>query len=681
MRRLTVLALLGALSFAVAVPTAQAHSQQAPDHQAPDHQAHSHHHSAELGPAVLSQTPSPPSGDRRADTQDEEPEPTRQEEEPPEEGRATIRDEIVVSAHRLEVPRREVGSSVTVLDREEIERRDKTTVAELLRTVPGVEVSQGGGPGKAAGLFLRGGSSAHTLVLLDGVRLNAATVGSFDFADLTTDNLERIEILRGPQSTLYGSEALGGVISLTTRRGQEGLELRTAAEAGSHQHRRFALDLSGSTGPFDYSLAASDLATDGVSAASEERGNREDDPYDNTTVSSRLGLAFAGDGRADLALRYFQGRTAIDGFAFGAGPVDDFNRSQERESSTASLTVKKDLSRRWTQTVRVGVTDEDLIGEDPDDPFSNFRIESRLAELSAQSDLAVTGNDTLTVGASVEERQGVNRGSFDESVTLRSVFVQNHLSLRDRYHLTVGLRNDDHSQLGSETTYRLTASALVPGSRTRFHGSYGTGFRAPGLNELFFPGAGNPELAPETSRGLDFGVEQPLAGGRWLLDVTGFDNRFDDLITFDLATFTFANIAQARARGVEARVAWTPTDALAVTASHTWTDSEDRATGLPLPRRPEHRTALTADFEATEALTGSLILFAVRERIDSDGSPMDDYERLDLSLAYRWRSGITGSLRLENLLDQSYEEINGFTSPGISGALGLAFAWNRPEKR
>lgn len=656
MHRITVVVLLAA-ACAVAVPTT--HAQQPQE-------------SSGAAPAAGEETAAPPAGDEEVGREPDG-------ETPPEEAQATVRDQIVVSAHRLEVPRREVGSSVTVLDREQIERRDKTTVLELLRTVPGVEVSQGGGPGKAASVFLRGGNSSHTLVLLDGVRVNGTTVGAFDFADLTTDNLERIEVLRGPQSPLYGSEALGGVISITTRRGEGNLGVRAAAEAGSHDLRRGRLQLDGDAGAFDYSFAAADLSTDGVSAASEARGNREDDPYDNTTLSSRLGLAFAGDGRADLALRYTEGDTAIDGFAFPGGPVDDPDRRQRREAWTASLRVEKDLAPRWTQTVRLGAADEDLVGEDPGDPFSNFQIASRLTEAFTQADLSLSPSNVLTVGAGVEERRGENAGSFDESVTLRSAFVQDHASFGERTYLTVGLRRDDHSEFGSETTYRAAVSALA-GAGTRFHGSWGTGFRAPSLNELYFPFAGNPELAPETSRGFDLGVEQTLSGGRWLVDLTWFDNRFDDLIVFDLSTFTFGNVAEASSRGVEAVVTWAPREGWTAVASHTWTDSEDRATGEPLARRPEHRTTLTLDFEPTAALSGSLALAAVRDRIDSDGSPMDDYERLDLSLAYRLPAGLSCTLRLENLLDQDYEEINGFTSPGWTAALGVAYAWNAPER-
>lgn len=593
----------------------------------------------------------------------------------PPETAATIRDEIVVSANRVETPRRAVGSSVTVIDRDEIEARHEPPVLELLRSVPGVEVSQGGGPGKVASLFIRGGNSAHTLVLIDGVRVNSTTTGAFDFADLMSEDIERIEVLRGPESTLYGSEALAGVVSITTRRGGEGRRLAAAAEAGNLDTRREWARVEGGDGAFDYRLSLAHLATQGVSAASESRGNRERDPYDNLTASGRLGARFGGDGRADLALRYADGDTELDGFTFGVGPTDALGRSQQRRSLTGDVTLTKPLTPRWHQTLRLGVADEDLTGRDPVDPFSNFRIRGRSSEVGAQADVSLSESDLLTFGAGVEERSGENRGGFDEAITLRSLFVQNAWSAGERLHVTAGVRNDHHSEFGGETTYRVAVSALPAGHGTRLHTSFGTGFRAPSLNELFFPDLGNTSLRPETSRGFDLGVEQPFAGGRGLADLTYFDNRFEQLIVFDLATFTFGNVAAATASGVEAEVSFALGGGLSLTASHTYTDSEDLATGLPLPRRPRRRTTAGVELARAGGLSGRLTLVAVADRIDSDGSPMDDYRLLDADLAYHWRRGRSAYLRLGNLLDEDYEEINGYTSPGLTAAAGLTFSW------
>ena len=590
---------------------------------------------------------------------------------------STIDDEIVVSAHRLKRPAHEVGSSVTVIDREDIERRKKTTVLELLRSVPGLAVVQGGGPGRTASVFVRGGNSSHTLVLLDGMRLNDNTTGAFDFADLTTDNIERIEILRGPQGTLYGSEAVSGVVSITTRRGRGEPEFWLQAEGGSEAHGRLAAGSSGSRGAYDYSLSLAEVRTEGLSAASERTGNVEEDPWQNTTLTARLGRSFLGDGRINLALRATEGDTEIDGFAFGVGPADAPEARQRREAWNAALTVEKRLAPFFKQTVMLATHRNDLEGKDPDDPFGNFTIESESTEIFSQSEVELQTSerrsDVLTFGLRLERREGRSVGFFDASLDLRSAFVQTLHTWNDRHTLTASVRHDDHEVFGGETTYRVTASAGLSAS-TRLHGTFATGFKAPTLNDLFFPGFGNPDLEPETSEGFDLGVEQSFAGGDVVVDLTYFDHRFEDLILF---TFPggVQNVAEADVDGFEASLRYEPSTRLFLGLSHTRTDSEDRTTGTQLARRPKDRSVVDVAFRPAKRFSGSATFLIVRDRIDSDGSVMDDYERLDLTLEYRPRSGAWGELapylRLENFLDEEYEEIPGFTTPGALFVVGL----------
>jgi vitamin B12 transporter len=589
-----------------------------------------------------------------------------------------VEEEIVVTASRAPEPAREVGSSVTVLDRDEIERRGVATVLELLRTVPGVEVSQGGGPGRVASVFLRGATSAQTLVLLDGVRLNSPATAAFDLADLTLDGVERVEILRGPQSVLYGSEAMGGVVAITTRRGgEEGLAGGAEVEGGSLGLAAGRADLRGAGGRFDYALAAGRLELDGVSAASERRGNTEEDRWRNTTLSGRLGAAFLGDGRVDLTARHADGETGLDGFTFGVGPTDDPNYLQHRELTQVALELSKPLAPWWRQELTLGTSEDDLVGEDPDTPFHPFDIRTRVAEASTRADLALGERNRLLAGAAVERREAENAGAFDESLDLVSFFANHRWSARERLFLSAGLRHDDASGFGSKTTWRATGALLFPGNTAhpgngaRLHGSYGTGFRVPTFNELFFPGLGNLELEPEASAGWDLGLERTFRDGRLRLDLTAFENRFDELIVFDLATFTFANVAEAESRGLEATAAAVTGRRWVLAASWTWNETEDLSTGRPLPRQPEHRGTLVATLRASERLRATATVVAVAERIDSDGSPMDDYQRLDLAADTRLGTHLRPYLRIDNLLDQDYEEVNGFTTPGRTLRLGL----------
>lgn len=583
----------------------------------------------------------------------------------------TVEEQIVVTASRVPEPAREVGSSVTVLDREDVERRKVTTVLELLRTVPGVEVSQGGGPGRVASVFLRGGTSAQTLVLLDGVRLNNPATAAFDFADLTVEGIERVEVLRGPQSVLYGSEAMGGVVAITTRRGGEGLAGSVEAEAGSLGHRAARAAVRGGDERFDWALAASSLEMDGVSAASEARGNTEDDPWEEATVSGRAGFRLLGDGRADLTARHVEAEAGLDGFTFGVGPTDDPNYLQSHSLTQVAVELSKPVTSAWRQELTVGTVEDHLVGEDPDTPFQAFDVRTRVSEVSTRSDLRLSPGNRLLAGYTYERREAENAGAFDESFDLSSAFANHRWAWRERLFVTAGLRHDDASGFGSKTTYRGTGAFLVPGRGTRLHASFGTGFRVPTFNELFFPGAGNTDLGPESSEGWDAGVEQTLLGGRLRFDLTAFGNRFDDLIVFDLATFAFANVARAESRGVELTAQAAPSERWDAAASWTWNETEDLATGEPLSRRPEHRGTLAVSGRLSERLRATATVLAVADRIDSDGSPMDDYERLDLAAEYRLGRSLRPYLRIDNLLDEDYEEVNGFTTPGRTVLVGL----------
>ncbi len=591
--------------------------------------------------------------------------------------RPAVREEIVVTANRRPFEVGKVGSSVTVITAEEIELKRKTSVAELLRTVPGVEVVRGGGPGQITSVFVRGGSSSQTLVLLDGVRLNAPTTGAFDFANLSADGIERIEIVRGPQSTVYGSEAVAGIISIFSKSGREGTHVTALAEAGELGSLRFLLGVDGGTGDFDYAVSVSEEETDGVSSASERAGNSEDDPYQNLSASARLGWDVGGDGRVEANLRVFDSEVANDGFDFVLGPVDDPNRLQTREGATGSLRVETPLAARWDHTLTLGINDEELAGADPDDAFSNFTVDSRSIELTSQSDVALGKDDVLTLGLGYEQRGGGSAGSFDERVEILSAFVQNAWVWRDRFHLSAGVRHDDHSELGGETTYRLSSTwDLAAG--TRLHGSFGTGFKAPTLNDLFFPFFSNPDLEPETSEGFDLGIEQSWAEGRWSFDVTWFDTDFEDLIAFSFLTFRPENTARATSSGFEATLGFRPGPSLQLQASHTYNDTEDSATGLQLARRPRNRSTLDLFFRPLPrltggALSGSASLMVVKGRVDAGGSELDDYTRFDLSLGYRLKGGhVEPYLRAENLFDEEYEEVAGFTTPGVLAVVGLS---------
>lgn len=578
-------------------------------------------------------------------------------------------EEVVVSATRTPAQADSLGSSVTVLSTEEIAVRNKTSVLELLRTIPGLEVNQQGGPGRASAVFLRGAGAAGTLVLIDGVPVNSPNVGNYDFADIRADQIERIEVLRGPQSSLYGSEAMGGVINIVTRRGMAGEPLTVGFERGSRQSSRFRLGFgrAAEQGDFRFTLSRDDVK--GLSAASERNGNNEKDPFCNNSLAGLAGWKW-GDGRIEAAFHYLDSRAALDSFAFGVGPVDDPNWEQARKTGMVSIKAERKLSPVWRQSARLSYFREKIDGTDPDTFWNNFQIRSHVLDFNAQADLTPASAHLLTLGAGYQKRKGENVGNFDEGANLSSAFVQDQWNWNGKLFLTGAVRYDRHSVAGGKTTGRATFAWRVDDA-VRLHASYGTGFRAPTFNELYFPFYGNSKLKPETSTGYDVGVGLSFPGGKGTVDLTYFQNRFENLIAYDFAAFQAMNIDRAQSHGLEAAFGFRPGAAVQVEGSYTLTCSEDLKTGLMLPRRPRHRTALSLFLSPLEKLSGSVTLVSVNDRIDSDGRKLDDYTRIDMGLKYQFLKGVAGALRVENLLDKDFEEIRGYSSPGRMATLGL----------
>lgn len=581
-----------------------------------------------------------------------------------------VGEDIVVTANAAPTEATAVGSSVTVLTREEIAARGTASVVELLRAVPGLEVVQGGGPGSAASVFLRGANSSHTLVLVDGVRVNTATTGAVDFADLRADEVERIEVLRGPQSSLYGSEAMGGVISIITRRGGRRPGAAVSGERGSLGLGRWRAGAHGGGPALDWQVSAGSERWDGVSVASERAGNRERDPYRNSSGAAVLGLRIGEGSRLQASWRGQDATAALDGFTWGVGPTDDPDFEQTRRAQVAALSLEARVSPRWRQLVRAGVYDERLRGRDPDTAFNRYDISNRNLDLLAQSDLQLGPHHVLSLGASAERRAGEVAGGFDARADVRSLFAASQWSWDGSGALTAAVRHDDHSVFGGATTYRATG-VLGLGANARLHASWGTGFKAPTFNDLYYPFYGNPDLKAEASRGWDAGLAWDDPSGLVSADLTAFASRYDHLIAFSWTTFVAENIARAEARGWEAAVGLKTGARVRWRASYTRTESEDLDSRTPLPRRPRHRGSLAVTLGGDGPLTGSATYWLVRDRVDSDGAPMDDYDRLDVAAQLRLATWLDATARVENALDGDYEELRGYTTPGRTVAVGV----------
>ncbi|HKL26655.1 MAG TPA: TonB-dependent receptor [Desulfuromonadales bacterium] len=603
---------------------------------------------------------------------------------------------MVVTATRIETALAAVGSSMTVISRQEIENRQAVQLADLLRGVPGLDVVRQGGPGQTASVFLRGANSAHTLVLVDGVELNDPSTPArfFDFAAMPLDNIERIEILRGPGSTLYGSDAIGGVINIITRRGAGAPSGSLDIEAGSFSTHQEKFSLRGGGEKFNYSLAGSFFSTDGVSAASEDDGNSEEDGHDRTSLATRLGLTPNKNLEVDLLYRYLDAETDLDNFGGAFG--DDPNNLYDARSDYVRVQAQWDLfDRFWEQILGVSLTDYDRTnrnGTDAAHPVASVdsRFEGRLWKADWQNNLALSEVNTLILGIEHEEESAESRDfrtfedfftgeptsaltEFDgKSARTTGYFLENQWLPTESTILTGGVRFDDHSRFGSHGTWRLTGSHLVSATGTRLKVSYGTGFKAPSLYQLFSR-FGDLDLDPETSRGWDAGLTQTLFDDRLSLGMTYFQNEFEDLIDFDFSSNAFQNIGEASSRGVELTMQTTPTDALEVAATYTYTETEDEMTGDQLLRRPRNKGSVTVNYQWPNRAVCNLEILYVGEREDlvfPDVVTLDSYTLVNLSAVLPLTGYLKLTGRVENLFDENYEEVSGYGTPGLAGYLG-----------
>ena len=612
-----------------------------------------------------------------------------------------LRHDVVITATRVETPSREVASSLTVITREDLARSKRSTVLDVLGDVPGASVVRSGGPGSAAAVMLRGANSEHTLVLLDGVELNDPMnpSRSVDLAHVSLDQVERIEILRGPQSTLYGSDALGGVVNIITVTGSGRPKLALYGTGGALATAEGRLGISGSTKQVSYSLGFSAFRTDGVSAADASLpGNGERDGYRNLSLTGRAGIKLGSGLDLDLSFRTVRARSEIDNFGGAYG--DDPNNVQRYGSSFARAGVRGlFLGGRWESRLGAAVIGSDRRNGNPPDgthPFDSEKGEfrSRLVKLDWQNNLFLRPSHTATFGAEYEAEHGSSEyasaslyGPYVSvfpraSASVLGLYFQDQLRLGGRFFATAGIRIDAHSLSGTAVTYRLAPAWIVGRTGTKLKATFGTGFKAPSLYQLHAPPTawgpiGNRALEPEESAGWDAGVEQDLAGGRLRFGATWFRNHFRNLITFDMAR-GYVNVGRARTEGLELTADVLPFDGFACRTAYTRMSSKDLGTGFDLPRRAKDKLSAGFDIKLAKTLDLGLRLNFVGRRGDTDFATwpptpvtLPAYTLLDATISWTLGRGFELFLRVENVFDRRYEMVYGYGSPGFGAHIGF----------
>ena len=582
--------------------------------------------------------------------------------------------DVVVSAEAEPESAASLGVAATVIDAAEIAASKATTVLDLLRTVPGLDVVQSGGPGTVTSLFLRGTSSTQTLVLVDGVPLNSPYFGGTDLSAVSVANVERIEVVRGPFSALYGSEAIGGVVQIFTKR---------SAAPGFGGNARFALGNAGAKeGLGEIRFFEGVFSGTFGSRRTLSWGDQPNEFFAGTTLSGSLTAQLASETSLGITVRRESGRTGVP--TDGANPTP--RRSTTNDTTTLEVPLSLSLSKNVLLEASVRYTRDRPGYADSDDPFlTSSTTDARRAGARVALSTAL-GEQRITAGATWDRTLVSNESNFgvaldDAATRTFALFAEDRVALaKDRVVLTAGLRWDDHSAFGSAVSPRVTLSWRVT-RELKLRAAAGSAFRAPSTGELYYPFSGNPSLRPEKSVGYEAGLEQTLAGGL-VAELTGFWNDIRDLIDYDPQTFMDQNIGRARTRGVEIALRSAVGTRSTLRASYTYLDAKDLDTGTFLVRRPRHRASTTWATSLVSDGSASVTAMWVGARRDGDAVDFTkivedpSYLRVDAAITLPPLAlSLAPFVRVTNVLGRNYEEVNGFPAPGRRFLAGLEAAF------
>jgi vitamin B12 transporter len=598
-------------------------------------------------------------------------------------------DPVSVTANRVPTPSRAVGSALSVISGQELEDRQIRLVTDALREVPGLAVNRTGPVGGLTQLRVRGSEGNQVLVMIDGIEVNDPSGGNeFDFAHLLAFDVERIEVLRGPQSALYGSDAIGGVVNIVTRDGEGAPVFSGAVEGGSFKTLGANAAVSGGGERYRFLASGSGFRTEGVSTAAEWRGNNEKDGYRNGTGFAKFGFSPTGYLDLDLIGRYTGFSAETDDFVGGAGAVDSDGETEGEQFFGRAQAKLKLLDGRWEHIVGAGYTDHQrdyLSGGTVTSTYEGDKTKlDYQTNVFLETPEVLDADHILTLALEREEESVVSTSAFsdlDRSITNTGYVGQYQLGLLDRLFLTGSVRFDRNDLFDDATTYRLTGAYTFDGTGTKIRASYGTGVKNPTMFELYGYSQNyqsNPNLKPERAKGWDVGIEQPFWNDKAVLDVTYFDQRITDLIQG--SGTTSVNLpSQSTIDGAEIGLTVSPVGGLLLRAAYTFTDGED-SSGAELVRRPKHMASFNVNYtfldDKAQANLG--IVYNGKQKDWAWDSFFNRYE-VDLAaytlvnLAASYQVTETARIygRIDNLFDKQYEEVWSYGSAGRAAYAGL----------
>lgn len=587
-------------------------------------------------------------------------------------------EEVVVTSSRVATPLREVGTSVSIVTEAQIRQLGFNTLQDVLRTQPAIAASNTGGVGAPTPLRVRGEEGFRTRTFIDGIDISdvSGVQVSPQFQHILSSGVSRVEILRGPQGLMYGADS-GGIINIMTARSQEAFAGSLGLETGRFAMRQLSAAGAGSTGSLDYGFNAQDYSTDGFNARADDTALGDNDGYENTTVHGTLGWQASEALRFEAVLRNTDSEGGFDN-CFGAlGRSDDCDNRVEQLAWRVGARLS--LAGGEHQIFYSGnTTDREFFT----DGLAGFATQGELERISYLGEYRVAEAVNVVFGFDLQSEE------LDSGATFRSrdqdgYYLELQSEPVDRLFVTAGLRYDDNEDFGEHNSYRLSAAYIIPASsgELKLRGAYGTGFRAPSLFEVAYnlgpfarPPASAVELSEEQSAGYDIGLVWALDNGSYL-EATYFDQSVSDEILFDPVGFTgyLQGVGEFDSTGIELVASVALPGRLTLNANYTFNESENAA-GEARFRRPEHLANLNVQWRSLdERLMLGLQLRALAHAIDLDGSKLDDYEVLTANASWRLARGLQVYGRVENLLDEDYEEVPGFNTPGASAYIGLRY--------
>jgi len=607
-----------------------------------------------------------------------------------------------VSPTGIAQPVANAGGSVSVINSDEIDARQARNAPELLSSIPGLQVVQTGGPGGTTSIFIRGTNSNHTKVLIDGIDVSSPVDANraFDFGLLTTFDIGRVEVLRGPQSGLYGADALGGVIVVYTREATRPVEVEAVIEGGSFGTLNEAVGARGRVGGFSYSFNASHSAVDGVTSTPRRILPADgtvpvlDNKYENWTFATKVGLEVSPNVAFNVAARYVdtEYRFQADSFpppllAFRTDSSLSTTRSDQLYTRAETIVTLLDGRIKTIAGVNYTGVDSETVNAIGDVSGAGFgsRVKGDIRTI-----IEVMPQLTVTTGADWQNERltqptvGTSPG-FGVEEANSGAYIQAQFEPVRNMFLVGNYRYDDNESFGEATTWRIAPTAVIEATGTTFRAAFGTAFKAPSLSQRFqdFPAFfffGNRDLRPEESRGMDIGFEQALFQGRARTGLTYFRNTITDLIQIKSDFSSVENIAEAQTSGIEVFASTDLSDTLRLRGDYTYTEATNVATGRDLIRRPRHKASLAVGWQALPPLLVTTSLLYVGEQFDGDRADFDfnnrpvrqpDYVTVNIAADYKVNDHVSLIGRVDNLLDKEYEDPNGFQRPGIGAYAGV----------